>query len=125
MALKYPLITKIGIPVLIALVIVFHVIRRKYKFKGGVRVANTSYARNLPEYKTYKNVHGFLKIVMEFSIIIAIVASLFLMARPVKTETVSNGTKKRDIYLCLDVSYSICYLNYDLVDSLKEVVKGA
>jgi|UPI00054FFC7E hypothetical protein len=124
MALKYPLITKIGIPVLIALVIVFHVIRRKYKFKGGVRVANTSYARNLPEYKTYKNVHGFLKIVMEFSIIIAIVASLFLMARPVKTETVSNGTKKRDIYLCLDVSYSICYLNYDLVDSLKEVVKG-
>ena len=58
------------------------------------------------------------------AIFTSIIASLILIARPVKTETVSNGTKKRDIYLNLDVSYSICYLNYDLVDNLEDVVRS-
>ena len=124
MALKYPLFVKIGIPLTIAAVIIFHLIKKKGRFKGGVRVANAEHARKLPEYKKYRSIQLFLRTVMELCVITAIVASLFLMARPVKTETVSNGTRKRDIYLCLDVSYSICYLNYDLVDNLEEVVRG-
>ena len=124
MALKYPIVVKIGIPVTIVLLILFHVIKKKGKFKGGIRVANADYARQLPEYKKYRTTQLFLRTVLEFCIIAAVIASLYLIARPVKTETVSNGTRKRDIYLCLDVSYSICYLNSELVDNLRDVVKS-
>ena len=124
MALKYPLILKIGIPVLIVAVVLLHVLKQKTKYKGGVRAANTSFVRKLPEYRKYYVAQKALRAAMEFCIIVAVITTLVLMARPVKTETVSNGTKKRDIYLNLDVSYSICYLNYDLVDSLQDVVKS-
>ncbi len=124
MALKYPIVVKIGIPVVIALWLLFHLIKKKGKFKGGIRVANAEHARKLPEYKKYRSIQLLLRTVMEFCIIVAVIASLYLIARPVKTETVSNGTKKRDIYLCLDVSYSICYLNSELVDNLRDVVKS-
>jgi len=124
MAMKYPLLLKIGIPVVIVIFILLHVIKKKTKYKGGVRAANTAFARNLPEYKRYKDIQLFLRVMMEFCIFVAVIATLVLLARPIKTETVSNGTKKRDIYLNLDVSYSICYLNYDLVDALQDVVKG-
>ena len=124
MALKYPLILKIGIPVLIVAVVLLHVLKQKTKYKGGVRAANTSFVRKLPEYRKYYLTQKVLRAAMEFCIVVAVITTLVLMARPVKTETVSNGTKKRDIYLNLDVSYSICYLNYDLVDSLQDVVKS-
>ncbi|SEG01344.1 hypothetical protein SAMN04487934_106118 [Eubacterium ruminantium] len=124
MALKYPLLAKIGIPVLILLVVLLHIIKKKVKYKGGIRAANTSFARNLPEYKKFKKRHSVLKTLMEISAIVAIGATIILFARPYKVEKVVSGTKKRDIYLNLDVSYSICYLNYDLVDSLRDVVKS-
>ena len=53
MALKYPLILKIGIPVLIVAVVLLHVLKQKTKYKGGVRAANTSFVRKLPEYRRY------------------------------------------------------------------------
>ena len=124
MALKYPLVLKIGIPVVIVFFVLLHVLKNKTKYKGGVRAANTEFARKLPEYRRYKNIQIFLRFMMELSIFAAVIATLVLIARPAKTETVNNGTKKRDIYLNLDVSYSICYLNYDLVDALQDVVRG-
>ena len=53
MAIKYPLLLKIGIPVVIVAFVLLHVIKKKTKYKGGVRAANTSFARQLPEYKRY------------------------------------------------------------------------
>ena len=35
MALKYPLILKIGIPVLLVTVVLLHILKRKTKYKGG------------------------------------------------------------------------------------------
>ena len=52
------------------------------------------------------------------------VCALILCARPYRTENTSSGVKKRDIFLCLDVSYSIYELNYDIVDHLEAVVSG-
>ena len=65
-----------------------------------------------------------LIVLLVIAMIGTMVSALILAARPYRTETTSNGVKKRDIFLCLDVSYSICYLNYDLVQSLEEVVAG-
>ena len=62
MAIKYPLLLKIGIPVIIVIFILLHVIKKKTKYKGGVRAANTAFARKLPEYKRYKDIQMFLRI---------------------------------------------------------------
>ncbi len=124
MDLKYPIFLYIGIPVLVAGLVVMHIFGRRRKYKGGRRVANTRFFRGLAEYEGQKQLRRVLAVVLEVCIIGSLISSLILAARPYRTETTSNGVKKRDIFLCLDVSYSICYLNYDLVDSLEEVVAG-
>ena len=124
MELKYPIILYIGIPVLIVGLVLLHIFGRKQKYHGGKKVANTKFFRGLQEYESQKQLRRVLAVVLEVCIIGALLMSMLLAARPFKTETTSNGVKKRDIFLCLDVSYSICYLNYDLVDSLEKVVAG-
>jgi len=124
MHLIHPLVLKIGLPVLTVAIIALHVIKRKIKYHGGIKAANTGFVKNLGIYKSRKNLYTFVSIVMELCIITSMVASLVLIARPAKKETVNNGTKKRDIFLCMDVSYSIYELNAGLVDSLQDVVSG-
>ncbi len=124
MELKYPIFLYIGIPVLVVGLFVMHFFWRKKKFHGGRRVANTRFFRGLQEYEDQRRLRRILAIVLEICMVGTLIMSLILAARPYRTETTSNGVKKRDIFLCLDVSYSICYLNYDLVDSLEEVVAG-
>ncbi len=87
-------------------------------------MANTGFFRETPEYNGRKKIRKILTIVTGVCLSAALVVTLILAARPYKTERTSNGVKKRDIFLCLDVSYSICYLNYDLVNNLEEVVAG-
>ena len=124
MHLIHPMMVRIGLPVLAVLIIVAHIIRRKIKYKGGVKAANTYFVKSLDVYKSRKAFYTFLSIVLEVCIIASLVASVVLAARPAKKETVSNGTKKRDIFLCMDVSYSIYDLNYELVENLEGVVAG-
>ena len=124
MELKYPIFLYIGIPVIIAGLVAMHIFFKKRKYNGGKRVANTRFFRHLSEYEGQKRLRQVLAVVLEVCMIGSLIAMLFLAARPYRTETTRNGVKKRDIFLCMDVSYSICYLNYDLVDSLEKVVAG-
>ncbi|MBR1773576.1 MAG: hypothetical protein IJ749_06710 [Eubacterium sp.] len=120
----HPMVLKIGLPVLAVAVILLHVLKRKNKYRGGIKAANTKFVKELSIYKSRKYMYAAVSVVMEVCLITTIVASLFLVARPSKKETVNNGTKKRDIFLCMDVSYSIYELNADLVESLQDVVAG-
>ena len=124
MHLIHPLVPKIGIVVLAAFVAALHIIRHKTKYKGGIKAANTFFVRSLDIYKKKQTYYRVLSIILEASIIISVISSLFLVARPAVKETVNNGTKKRDIFLCMDVSYSLYDLNYDLVENLEGVVSG-
>jgi len=124
MELMYPLVIKIGIPVLILAVAVLHVVpaRSKKPFSGGVRTGAASIVKSLPIYaKLYKR-SRILAFINEFFVIAAIIASLFLIARPFKVQTIKTGVQKRDIFLCMDVSYSLYELNYELTDYLEQVV---
>ena len=120
----YPWVLRIGLPVLAVLVVLMHIIRRKTKYRGGIKAANTFFVKNLDAYKTRKNFYRVISIVLEVCLITSIISTLVLVARPSKKETVNNGTKKRDIFLCMDVSYSIYDLNYNLVENLEGVVSG-
>lgn len=120
----YPMVLRVGLPLVAVMVVVLHIIKRKIKYHGGTRAANTSFVKGLNIYKNRKKLYFAVSIIMEVCLITSLVASLFLVARPAKRETVNNGTKKRDIFLCMDVSYSLYELNRDLVDSLEDVVAG-
>ena len=121
----YPLFLYIGIPATGVLFLLFHLIRKKKTvFDGGTRAANAQFTKELPEYRSRQALTRLLAVLMELFLIAGIISALVLCARPYKTETVTSGTRKRDIFLCMDVSYSIYALNYDLVENLKEVVGG-
>ncbi len=126
MDLKYPVVLWAGLILLAAFLAWLHYTRRSLmaKYIGGRRAANTEFARNLPEYKRMELIYRICSAVMEAALIGAAVCALILCARPYRTENTSSGVKKRDIFLCLDVSYSIYELNYDIVDHLEAVVSG-
>ena len=124
MVLKYPIFLYAGIPILVIFFVLLHIWKRQIKYRSGPRVANTFLLKDTPEFHHYRSVRRITAILMEAALALALVMTLVLLARPAKTETVSNGTKKRDIFLCLDVSYSLYDTNYALTEKMQEVVKG-
>ncbi len=126
MELMYGIVVIIGIIVLgAALFVLFYVHRKKTEsFSSGIRASNTVGIRQSKLYRSLKTRYRVLTVVMLTGLIGSIIASLFLMARPYKTDDVVSGVKKRDIILCLDVSYSLYDLNSELTDYLKGVVAG-
>ena len=99
-------------------------IKNKEKFKYGTRAANTSRIRQTAMYKKLSLRYRVLTILMIAGFSGSIIASLFLAARPYKTDDTTSGVKKRDIILCLDVSFSLYDLNLEITDYLKDVVSG-
>ncbi len=124
MELMNPYVIKLGIPLLILAVVVLHVIpsRRKKDFAGGIRTGAASIIKSLPLYEKLYKRSRVLAYFNEFFVICAIIASLVLIARPYKVQTIKSGVQKRDIFLCMDVSYSLYELNYELTDYLEQVV---
>lgn len=94
------------------------------RFTTGVRASNTARIKATAIYKKIALRYNVLRGVIVLGIIGSLVSSLVLVARPYKTQDVYTGVKKRDIIICMDVSYSLYDLNSELTDYLKEVVKG-
>ncbi|MBQ6408691.1 MAG: hypothetical protein IJJ64_11710 [Butyrivibrio sp.] len=98
--------------------------KRKDEFSEGIRAAGTHRIKATKIYKSLQLRYKILYAVVITAIIGCAVSALFLVARPYKNQDVYTGIKKRDIILCLDVSYSLYDLNSELTDYLKGVVKG-
>ncbi|MBP3825684.1 MAG: hypothetical protein ILA11_08100, partial [Butyrivibrio sp.] len=126
MELMYLNVVIIGMIVLVAALLVIYLIYRRQKtsYSTGIKAANTARIRNSKLYKSLNIRYRVLTVVMLVGMILSIVASLFLAARPYRTDDVVSGVKKRDIILCLDVSYSLYDLNSEITDYLKNVVAG-
>lgn len=101
-------------------------LRRKGKdrFDTGIRAANTALIRNSDIYKDISRRYNILRAVLALGLAGSVLASLVLVARPYKKQDVYTGVKKRDIIICMDVSYSLYEQNRELVDYLKGVVRG-
>ena len=65
-----------------------------------------------------------IRAVLIAGLILCMLSSVILISRPFKSKDVVNGVKKRDIIICLDVSYSLYELNAEITEYLKGVVKG-
>ncbi len=94
------------------------------RYLNGTRAANTARIRQTSLYKSLHLKYRILTIVMIAALIGSVISSLFLAARPYVQKDVENGVKKRDIILCMDVSFSLYDLNMEVTDYLKEVVSG-
>lgn len=127
MEIMYKKVILFGIGILIVCLVLLFFFSKKKKnsaYTKGIKVANTDRIRSSVVYKRLTHKYKFLKGILIAGLIGGFVASLFLVARPYRTDEVMSGVKKRDIILCMDVSYSLYDLNYELTDYLKEVVKG-
>jgi hypothetical protein len=126
MELMYGKVVLFGIIILAVFTIALFYTKKRAagKFVTGIRAANTKRIRESLVYKKLESKYRTLRVILIVGIIGSIVSSLFLIARPYRTDDVYSGVKKRDIILCLDVSYSLYDLNYEITDYLKEVVKG-
>lgn len=121
MELRYPYLIIIGLIIITFVLFLFK--KKHHQFNGGIKLANTQYLKNSLYYKKILKRYKFMMIFIKVSCWIAILTSLYLIARPTVTKTSVDEKYNRDIILCMDVSTSVNNLNYQLVDNLKEIVK--
>lgn len=126
MELMYKEVLLAGFGILAAALLILLIIYRKskYEFIDGTRAANTERIRATRLYRDLKVKYFVLSSVMVTSLIGAIGSCIVLASRPYETSDVVSGVRKRDIILCMDVSYSLYDLNLELTDYLKGVVAG-
>lgn len=126
MELMYGFIIVIGLALMVIVGGIFLFLGRKKRepFKDGVKASNTARIKASPLYKKLKLKYTIAKAVLAVALILSFTSSLFVAARPYKTEDVTTGVKKRDIILCLDVSYSLYELNSEITEYIKNVVRG-
>lgn len=98
--------------------------RKGRKYEGGIRAANTRYAKSLPAYEARRRRWQAAMVAIECLVCTSLLAAAALVARPSETLTQEGDERKRDIFLCLDISYSVYAQNAQLVDSLKDIVRG-
>lgn len=120
MELIYPWVLYIGIPVIFALTFFFF--KRNNKYKDGKRVVNANFLAETPYYKRIKNRYKTLKFSALLGLVLALTVTMFMIARPVKVETINEEAHNRDIFLCMDISDSMDYVNLTVVDQLRELV---
>ena len=126
LTLMYKEVVIVGVCALLAALLIIYLVHKKKaeSFEGGLKAANTARIRNSKLYKSLNTRYRILLSIFMAGMVLASVAALFLAARPYKTDDVVSGVKKRDIILCLDVSYSLYDLNAEIVDYYKGVVAG-
>jgi len=124
----YTGIVIIGI-LIIALILIIKFISGQKSLKKNEQKRLLGYGamwmvRDMKAYKIRRIKYYVLSLVGILGIIISLIGTAQLMARPSYTHEITTGVKKRDIFLCLDVSYSLYGLNYDFVEKLEDVVRG-
>lgn len=123
MELRYSFIIFVGI-VLVIFLLLFKYKKKSYKYDGGKRIANTKYVKKIPYYQELLKKYKILLFLIEGLFIVTIVFSFLLLSRPVFVDKVKTNEYNRDIFLCMDVSFSVNDLNKEIVDALKETVNN-
>lgn len=119
--IMYPLIIILA---LVAMIIVFFILKKRQGFKKGIIIANTKYVKNSKYYKKLMYKERIYKIIIHACCIIGIILSAILTSRLNYSERFEEDVYNRDILLCMDVSQSTDALNAKLISELKGTVEG-
>lgn len=123
MELRYSFVLFIGI-VLLAILFFLKQKKKKHIYKTGKKVANTKYVKNIPFYQEILKRYKMLVYIIEGLFFVTMFGCLFLISRPAYTDVIQEEHSNRDIFLCMDVSYSVDMLNLQIVEALKETVNN-
>lgn len=119
----------IGILVILVIRLCFRIFAGRRKMtqnqkKNAVGYGAMWMVEAMPQYRHRKVLYTVLRVTGTVALVICLISSAVLMGRPSYTEKVTNGVQRRDIFLCLDVSYSLYGLNDNFVSNLENVVRG-
>lgn len=120
----WAIVVGVIVTAIVAVLAFFIKFEGKEKYTTGVKASNTSLIKSTKLYKNLNKQYNILRAVLAVGMVGCILSSLFLVARPYRTQDVYTGVKKRDIIICMDVSYSLYDLNMELVEYLQGVVTG-
>ena len=107
---------------LVFIVVSFVNFRKRRKYKGGTKAVEPSYLKEIPYYKARVVLFKFIKVLLTIMIIVSLLLSGFLLARPYRTDVTEIQDTNRDIILCMDISTTVDQLNCELTQKLQEIV---
>ena len=114
----------IGGILFIAVCVSAFLMRHKPDKSRILRAANTKRLKESPLFKRKLLEIRILRLLSFAAILTALVAAVFLSARPFKKETVKNTITRRDIFLCIDLSSSNYEGVQELVEAFSDTVSG-
>lgn len=123
MEIKYPIIVLVVL--ILIIVILFWKRRKKKKTKIDQKVrliANASLVKNTKEYKSLARKYYVCVYSMLGALSLCILFVAILSARLVTVKKIDDKKYNRDIILCMDVSGSMDELNYEIIDTYKDIV---
>lgn len=125
MELKYQFMIYIGIVLSVLLVLLFFLKKKKQmRYQDGKKLALVNILEGDPYFKRRKITYQIATFVLLVSVLAAILSSCVLLARPHKTQTMTEQKYSRDIMLCIDISTSVDYLNKNVVKELITTVEN-
>lgn len=120
----YPGMFLIGGIILAAVCLAAYFLKRKGGKQITLRVANTERLKNNPIYKKNMQQARIFRILSTCGIILALIASLFLTARPFRRESLKDTVSRRDIFLCIDLSSSNSAGVRELTEEFGRTIEG-
>ena len=120
MELTYPYILYGGI--VLAAVLTLITIGKNKKYNKGARNAGVDIIDDIPHYRLLMIEYWVLRVLAVVALIVSIVLSSFIAAKPVKVRTVTNEIHNRDIFICMDVSTSLDGVNLELLGKLRTMI---
>ena len=123
MELKYRFVLYIGFAAAVLISILLLIKKKKQtKYADGVKLANT-YVLDKDDYYLEKiKLYKAFSVGMALSLIVSILCTTILCARPYERKKIVEDKYCRDIILCLDVSTSVDELNAKLMGELIDMV---
>ena len=129
--LRYPAVTAVMIIAVFILFAIYAAYRIYFHGRLSSRIKKDYFGygamwltEGLPGYKRKRIIYRVLSVIGILALMTSMISACILMGRPSYKEKVTTGVQRRDIFLCLDVSYSLYALNYDFVNNLEKVVQG-
>lgn len=121
MELMYPWVFYASL--VVAAIVFLVVFKNKDNFKSGKRVANDEAIRENKYYNRLKMEYRACKAIVLITIVLSIICTSLIIARPVHVDTVVNEVHNRDIMMCIDTSESTDEINSAMCERMIQLVK--
>ncbi|MEZ0578264.1 hypothetical protein [Nocardioides sp. MH1] len=122
--LRWPWLVALLVLLLVALLAAWLRIWSRRTPAGASYVAHAARLRALPRYRTLVQRRQLFGVVGSFAALVACAGGILLGGRVQQTDVVQRDASSRDIMLCLDASGSTAPWNVEVIEELRDIVRG-